>query len=150
MTRVAVGGTFEPLHDGHKALLKKAYELGKNGEVIIGLTSNELARQRAREVLDYTERFNNLKKYIIQKFGVQPKIIKLHNRYGTTLTEDFDYIVVSPETYPVAQQINKIRIKNNLKPINIVKIDYVLAKNGKPISSTRIKNKEIDIHGKLI
>lgn len=150
MTRVAVGGTFEPLHDGHKALLKKAYELGKNGEVIIGLTSNKLARQRAREVLDYTERFNNLKKYIIQNFGVQPKIIKLHNRYGTTLTEDFDYIVVSPETYPVAQQINKIRIKNNLKPINIVKIDYILAKNGKPISSTRIKNKEIDIHGNLI
>ena len=40
--RVAVGGTFQPLHDGHKTLLRKAFELSKN--VDIGLTSDEMAR----------------------------------------------------------------------------------------------------------
>ena len=28
MTRVAVAGTFDVLHDGHRALLRRAFEIG--------------------------------------------------------------------------------------------------------------------------
>ncbi|HIP62584.1 MAG TPA: phosphopantetheine adenylyltransferase, partial [Archaeoglobus profundus] len=67
-----------------------------------------------------------------------------------TLEIDFDYIVVSPETYPVALMINKKREELGKRPIKIVKVDFVLAEDGKPISSTRIKNGEIDRYGRLI
>ncbi|MCD5409830.1 MAG: phosphopantetheine adenylyltransferase [Methanocellales archaeon] len=145
--RVAVGGTFEPLHDGHRAILKKAYELG---EVYIGLTSDAMADHRYREVLPYERRKKALEQYIHREFGSIPNIQKLYDPHGPTIEEHFDYIVISPDTYPVAMEINRIRERKGLRPIEIVKIDFVLAQDGKPISSTRIKNGEIDEHGVLI
>lgn len=149
MACVAVGGTFEPLHDGHKALLEKACDLSKGGELLIGLTSDEMARQRFREVLDYEARLSAVKEYV-ESLGINPIIVELKDPYGPTVYEDFDYLVVSPETLPVGLEINEIRREKGLKPIKIVKIEYVLAKDGRPISSTRIKLGEIDEHGNLL
>ncbi|MDO8601222.1 MAG: phosphopantetheine adenylyltransferase, partial [bacterium] len=70
--------------------------------------------------------------------------------FGPTLKEDFNYIVVSPETYDTAVLINQERQKLNKKPMEIVRIEFVLAQDGKPISSTRIFKGEIDGEGKLL
>ncbi|MBC7085809.1 MAG: phosphopantetheine adenylyltransferase [Methanomethylovorans sp.] len=150
MSRVVVGGTFECLHDGHRELIRKAFELAGNGEVDIGLTSNKMASSRPRKIPDYNIRKERLIRYIqtIEK-GQKYSIIELNDPYGKTLEEDYDYIVVSPETYPVAVKINKLRAEKNLKDITIVKIDYVLADDHIRISSTRIVRGEIDIHGRL-
>ncbi len=150
MPRVVVGGTFECLHDGHMELLRKAFELASNGEVDIGLTSNEMANKRPRNIPDYSIRKERVIRYIQQiAEGQKYTIIELNEPYGKTLTKDYDYIVVSPETYPVALKINKLRAEKNLKDIEIVKIDYVLAEDQIRISSTRIVLGEIDIHGHL-
>jgi len=37
------------------------------------------------------------------------EVTKLNDPYGPALEEDFDYIIVSPETYPVALKMNRIR-----------------------------------------
>lgn len=150
MPRVVVGGTFECLHDGHRELLRKAFELAGNEEVDIGLTSNEMANKRPRKIPDYSVRKERVIQYIQQiAEGQKYTIIELNDPYGKTLEEDYDYIVVSPETYPVALEINKLRAEKNLKDIRIVKIDYVLADDQIRISSTRIVLGEIDIHGHL-
>ncbi len=147
--RVAVGGTFQPLHDGHKALLRKAYELSR--DVDIGLTSDEMAaRGRARPVKRYEEREKALRDWIRKEIGVEPNIFKINDPYGPTLTEDYDYIVVSPETYPTALRINELRRERGRRPIEIYRVECVLAEDGKPISATRIARGEIDVHGNLL
>ena len=148
MPRVAVGGTFDPLHDGHKALLMKAVELGRDGELLIGLTSNKMAKNKNHKVDDYRSRYNEVMKFINDN-GVIPRIVKLEDPYGPTINEDFDFLVVSPETHPIGLKINRIRTDINMEPLQIVLVDYVLADDGLPISSTRIRNGEIDNHGKV-
>jgi len=149
MSRVAVGGTFNPLHDGHIALLRKAAELSRGGELLIGLTSDEMTRKKDHEVDDYHSRYNDVMKFI-KTLGIIPTIVRLDDPYGPTISEDFDYLVVSPETHPSGLNINMIRSKKNLKLLNIVLVDYVLADDGLPISSTRIWNGKIDEHGKIL
>jgi len=150
MPRVAVGGTFDPLHDGHEALISRAYELSMGGEVVIGLTSDDLARKRVHPAADYRNRERELNRYVTDRFGVSPEIVTLRDPYGTAMTEPFDCIVVSPETHPVAEKINELRRKRGMPEIEIVLVPFVLAEDGVPISSTRIKNGEIDPHGRLI
>ncbi len=142
--QVVIGGTFDILHEGHKALLKKAFGLGG---VFVGLTSDAMAkRMKKRKVRDFKYRKKELKDFIKKEFKIKPEIVKIEDKFGPTLKKDFDYIIVSPETYKTAVLVNKKRQKRNKKPIKIIKIKFVLAKDGKPISASRIlKNSSIKI-----
>ncbi len=152
MARVAVGGTFDPIHDGHIALLRRAFELGKGGEVVIGLTSDEMAREsRTRAVRDFGMRVKNLRSVVLRCFGIRDvRITKIDDQCGPSIYEDFDFIVVSPETLPMAEKINRLRAKKNLKPMQISEIEYQLAQDRVRISSTRISEGKIDRHGKIL
>jgi pantetheine-phosphate adenylyltransferase len=149
MARIAVGGTFDPLHAGHKALLAKAAKLSRGGELLVGLTSSEMVRNKSHDVADYSHRSDDVLGFIRSQ-GIEPIIVRLDDPYGPTIHESFDHIVVSPETYPIALKINSIRRKNGLEPLKIVLVDYVLADDGLPISSTRIKKGEIDANGRIL
>jgi pantetheine-phosphate adenylyltransferase len=152
MARVAVGGTFDPIHDGHIALLRRAFELGRDGEVVIGLTSDEMAKStRDRQVRGYDLRRKNLLDIIRCVFGIEDvKIIKLDDKCGSSIYEDFDYIVVSPETLPMAQKINRFRERQGMRPLKISMIEYQLAQDRERISSTRVSEGKIDKHGRLL
>ena len=149
MARVAVGGTFDPLHDGHKALLMKACELSRDGELLVGLTSDEMAWSKGHEIAGYGSRYDAVMRFI-KSLGIEPVIVRLDDPFGITIIEEFEYLVVSPETLPVGQKINSIRREKGLQELKIVLVDYVLAEDGLPISSTRISKGEIDGHGKLL
>ena len=148
MTKVVIGGTFEILHKGHKELLKRTFEAGSS--VFIGLTNDGYVKRvkKERNVLGFGEREKRLKDFV-SSFGKEFKIMPIKERFGPSTTGNFDAIVVSEETYPTALEINRIRGKNGLKALEIIRIRYVLAEDGKPISTTRIINGEIDEDGRL-
>jgi pantetheine-phosphate adenylyltransferase len=150
MPKVAVGGTFQYFHDGHAKLIEKAFEIAKDGKVYIGLTSDEML-SKSHSVDDYEKRMTRLLQYIKEKGFPDERydITRLDDPYGPTLEEDFDFIIVSPETYPVALKINRIRKEKGKKPLEIVYVEYVMAEDETPISSTRIAKGEIDRHGRL-
>ena len=60
-----------------------------------------------------------------------------------------DALVVSEETSNKGEILNTIRKKRNLSQVEVVIVPMVLAEDGNRISSTRIKNSEIDTEGKL-
>jgi pantetheine-phosphate adenylyltransferase len=150
--KVMVGGTFDPLHDGHKSLLSRSFELaGPGGQVVIGLTTDSFARKKVHPIRPYTAREKDLTGFISgRKFAASWIIEPLADRYGSALDADFDAIVVSEETLHVAVEINRLRRERGKRKVDIHQITCVLAEDGRWISSTRILRGEIDVHGNLI
>lgn len=147
-TKVCLGGTFDRIHIGHEKLLKIAFELGE--EVIIGLTSDTKAKKgRGNEKLSsFKNRYTNLETFLTKKFGNNFSIVKLNDDWGPgALDEDLDAIIVSEETEKVASELNKKRALEGLNPLDIVTVSLILDKKGEKISSTRIRNSEIDREG---
>ncbi len=145
--KVVLGGTFDHLHKGHRTFLKKASGLG---QVTIGLTSDSFAfKLKSRKVTAFSERKNLLEK-TLWEWGSRAHIIKIDDKFGPTLKEDFDYIIASPSTRETAELINRKRKESGKKQIEIVTVGWVMADDGQPISSTRIAEREIDEEGHLL
>ena len=147
---VAMGGTFDIIHSGHMALLNKAFSISI--KVIIGVTSDQFAVKKGKNPEnDYSKRISLLKSTIEENFpGSAYEISKLENEFGpAVLEESVKALIVSEETSDKGILLNKLRAERNLPPVKIVVVPIVLAKDGKAISTTRIKNLEIDSHGNL-
>ena len=150
--KVAVGGTFDEFHKGHKVLLMKAFEIGEH--VLIGLCTDEFAEKMGKphETASYEERLKELRTSL-KAWGLSDKaeIIPLNDPYGITLTDTcIEALVVSEETEKTALKINQKRSEAQLPPLTIVTISMVPAENYKPISTTRIREGEIDREGHLL
>ncbi len=79
------------------------------------------------------------------------QISKLDNDFGPAVLEpDVEALVVSDETSNQGNVLNELREAKKLPPVQIIKVPMFLAKDGTRISTTRIKNSEIDSEGNLL
>ena len=149
---VAVGGTFDLFHNGHLALLRKAFEVGNY--VLVGLCSDEFVNQshKPHKIAPYVQRLEALNEFLkVNGFLERAEIIPLFDSYGLTLSDKrIDAIVVSEETEPQANKINKKRKSMGLSALPVVIVSMVLSEDNYPISSTRIWLEEIDRQGRLL
>lgn len=149
---VALGGTFDPVHDGHRQLFDRAFRIG---DVTVGLTSNALApktRHVERYVRPFDERKRDLEAELstfADEYDRRFEIRELTEPTGIATEPEFDALVVSPETRNGGDEINRIREERGHDPLEIFVVDHVPAEDGDRISSTRIVEGKIDEHGNL-
>ena len=151
--RVAVAGTFGPLHDGHRALFETALEFGDEG-VVVALTDVDLAqatRGEPRPVPPLAERTAGVRAAMadLDEWDRDVEIRPLHERHGIADSDpDLDALVVSPETMDELPAINDTRRDRGLEPLLGLVVPFVEATDGERISSTRMVKGEIDEHGR--
>ena len=142
-----IGGTFDRFHAGHKKLIENALEKCKKIEIWI--ISDEIASKNNPLTMKWENRkediINNLGKDSINKikFGI------LKNEFGPAPSHpDATAIICTAETADMCIKINKMRRERKLNELEIIEVDHEKAWDGRPISSTRIRNGEINRQGK--
>ena len=148
---VAIGGTFDIIHVGHLSLIEKASSISKR--TIIGLTSDSLAARNGKNITNnFKQRFKNLEKTLNEKFPDSLfEIAELNDDFGPAVIEgDVDALVVSEETSKKGDTLNDMRKERNLSQVAIIIVPMKLASDGDRISSSRIRNSEIDASGNVL
>lgn len=148
--KVVVGGTFDYLHDGHKSILRKAFELGNR--VLIGIVSNQMELKKdSAGIPPLEERKSTLEEFLKEQDWLErAEIVVISDPIGPAAEDkELEAIIVSEETRSRAEEINKIRESNDLETLDIIEIPWVLAEDGKPISSIRIRYGEMNERGEI-
>ncbi|HEV8594205.1 MAG TPA: inosine/xanthosine triphosphatase [Thermoplasmata archaeon] len=147
--KVCLGGTFDILHAGHEALLAQAFELGDE-EVLIGITSDRMARKTRKRVNALAVRKRNLVALLRRHGWKRFRISVLEDVAGPAADEeDLDAIVVSAERATAAHEINQERVRRGHKPMQVFVVPMRLADDCLPVSARRIRAGEIDRKGRM-
>lgn len=145
---VATGGTFDILHKGHYMLLQKSFEVGR--QIIIGVSSDSYATRKQKKIINnYDIRQENLNKFINKNFKKSNySIYELDDFYGpTVLTRDVQAIITTESSLENCLKINRLRKSKGMPQLEIILVPLEEDKEGKVISSTRIRKGEIDVNG---
>lgn len=126
-TSVAVGGTFDGMHYGHRKLLTLAVSsvTPQTGKLLIGVTVDEMLQQKkyAEYIPTLKERCTDVQKFIYRLApGLKNRIriVPITNKFGPpgslpdpengdTWNNDFDALVLSHETLQTGHELNLYR-----------------------------------------
>lgn len=146
---VFVAGTFDGIHKGHEALLRRAFDEGEN--VTIGLTPDDFVKKfKKLTIRRYSTRKKELEDWL-RDHKFQARIIPIEDPYEPAASmAEIDAIVTSTKTAFRAREINDIRHLRGLSELAVLEVPMTIAEDKKPISSSRMRSGEIDQDGKLI
>lgn len=147
---VVCGGTFDYFHKGHETFLDYAFDLGE--KVIIGLTSDVYIDSSKFKIQNYETRQKVVAEFVKKKGAINKvKLVKIDDVFGPTLDRSLkiDAIVVSEDTKKGAKIINNKRKEVGLKELKTLIVPFVKTEDGDIISSSRIRNGEINRMGKV-
>jgi len=157
---VVLGGTFDGLHKGHERILTRAFQEGER--VTIGLTSDQFVKQLKAEsgAQSFALRKEALSGWLKEKGWLgRAEIVPIDDAFGPTVPSsppappppsNFDAIIVSTMTRDTADSMNRMRQNAGWRKLTVIEIPMVKATDGTPISSTRVRNHEIDASGHLV
>ena len=148
LKEIIAAGTFDRIHAGHKFFLLTAAE--KSDKLLIGITSEKyLKKWKAAEknILPFKKRLKNLKKFL-SEFDFNCELFKINDPIGPAIKRG-EGIIVSKNTKKGAEEINKKRERKGIKKLKIIKIKMTKDKNGKEISSSKIRKRKMDENGRI-
>ncbi|KAI9261122.1 hypothetical protein BY458DRAFT_439615 [Sporodiniella umbellata] len=130
--RVAVGGTFDHLHAGHKILLTMTALLSEDS-MVVGVTDDcMLTSKEHRNLIASTdERIKQVKAYLHSiKRTIVYEVVPITDPFGPTATDpSIDALVVSLETLKGGELVNKERNTNGIPALALRVIDVISADN---------------------
>lgn len=146
-----LAGTFDHLHKGHQQFIQTAAAYAD--WVFCGLTQSRHTQNKVfpQTIQSFPQRLSFLKKFLKQKrLELKTRIFPLKNTLEPAGSNPhLQALAATPDTLLGAQKVNQKRINNQLRPLEIIKIDLVKARDQNTISSTRIRAGEIDRQGRV-
>jgi len=149
-SKVAIGGTFDHFHKGHKALLQKAIDVSR--QIVVGLTSDKWVKKKPLKA--QIEPFKIRKRFIENFFKKRHfknyKIIILNDIYGPTLKDTkIEALVVSNKTLKGARKVNARRREKGLWPLPVILAKTEKTESNHCISSEYIRRGLTSRQGKV-
>ncbi|TNV77819.1 hypothetical protein FGO68_gene2445 [Halteria grandinella] len=134
---IAMGGTFDHLHNGHKLLLSQAM-LCSNSRILCGVTTDALLKKKV--YAQYLESFEARRQSVIDFCTkLNPRItsmpegkglvtFELDDPIGPTGTDsELEALVLTREVAKGGVMINEARERNSLHPLRLVFVDMILS-----------------------
>lgn len=136
---VAVGGTFDSLHYGHRKLLTLAVSavVPTTGKLLIGITTDDMLQSKAYSeyIPKLPERIQGVRDFVdslAPGMKNRVRIVPIRDKYGppgaasdsevyTGIPNDFDALVLSHETLATGLSLNEYRKSNlGLPPLTLL------------------------------
>lgn len=145
---IIVAGTFDRLHLGHQLLLKAAAKTGK--QISCFVTTAKFLATTNKPLKALIEPYSVRLKAVQAQLPKSTQFLTLDDPFGPATTRpDYDSIMVTPSTLKTVQKINQQRLKNQLLPLQLIKVKLAPAADQQPISSERIRLGQIDRQGQV-
>ncbi|EIW84947.1 Nucleotidylyl transferase [Coniophora puteana RWD-64-598 SS2] len=139
---VALGGTFDHLHAGHKILLSMAAWIASE-KVIVGVTDDELLRNKSNKhaLESITTRKERTHAFLkLFRSDLVYDVVAIKDVYGPTAWDpNIQALVVSKETLPGATSIDKERSSKSLPLLKTFVIDVISS------TSERVEHEDIEL-----
>lgn len=146
---VALAGTFDHLHRGHRLLIDKAFEEGET--VSLGFTTGPMLQNKILPslILPLELRQSEMRSYLASKNYTSRAILHtLTDIFGPALSDEtFDAVVVTEESLYNARRVNTARAEKGFKPLDFIEVTLVRGNDGEVIRSSRIRAGEISRDG---
>ncbi len=140
-----IGGTFDRFHAGHLSLMEAG--LSECSSIEAWLTSDRMALSKDPRVNPWATRVGEMK----EALGEDASRVTFHmldDIHGPApVHAGATAIICTGETRGECEEINRLREDSGLSPLHIISAGHVLAWDGEPISSSRIRAGEIDRDG---
>ncbi|CAH0715414.1 unnamed protein product, partial [Brenthis ino] len=137
---VALGGTFDRLHNGHKILLSQA-ALRSTNHVTVGVTDVNMIQSKILwELIEPVEqRINNVLQFLRDiNADLEYNVLPIQDMYGPTKDDPrFQLLIVSEETSRATKKINDKRKENGLQLLDFHTIDLAENLNQQSIEEER-------------
>lgn len=140
-----IGGTFDRFHAGHLSLMMAG--LSECSSIEAWVTADRIAHSKDPRVNPWDARVREMKEALGDDAG-RVSFNALEDNHGPApVHANATAIICTDETRSECEEINHLREGSGLPPLHIISAEHVLAWDGEPISSSRIRAGEIDRDG---